>query len=425
MKLQNLTACSLGNIIEWLDFGLFIYLAPIIGAQFFPIGDSQTAAITAFAVFAAGSICRPLGGILFGHLGDRIGRAKTLRWSILCISFSTLLIGLLPTYHYIGAFASLLFVGTRLVQGLSVGGEYSGIAVYLSESAKEGRVGFSTSFAAAGANLGFLFATLSTIILQSYLTNSNRDWIWRLPFLLSGGLGFLILYFRLKLLETPVYQQLKVAKHVERKPLWTALRMHRGLVLIIVGLTCMGSTFYFVFFGFMPTFLAQHHIDTFRQGLSLQAILLTLMLVFIPVAGYAGDRYGRRKLLFCTSCAMLILILPCFYLLQWFTLPVLLIAAILSSLEQGNTLVTASENCPPQVRYSTVAFSYNLGNAIFGGTAPLIASLLAKKIGMMAPGFYLLITCSLGLLAITFLPKQLIYRRTTKAAIITPTTHPK
>lgn len=412
MKLQNFIASSLGNIIEWLDFGLFVYLAPIIGEQFFPIHSAGSAAIAAFGVFAAGFICRPVGGILFGHLGDRIGRAKALRWSILALTFTTLLVGILPSYHAVGLLAPALFTLLRVLQGLSVGGEYSGIAVYLAESAPADRRGFFTSFAAIGANMGFLLATVFTIILHKFLLHAGVGrWVWRIPFLLGGMLGFIILYFRLKLSETPVYQQLQATKQVERKPLLTALCHYPSRLFMILGLTCMGSSFYFVFFGYMPNYLAQHRDMPLSAALSVQAVLLIVMMCLIPLAGWCGDRWGRRRLLIMAAVGMLILTLPCLYLLQSGIILGLCIATLLSAMEQGNTLITAVENCPSQIRYSAVSFSYNLGNAIFGGTAPLIASVLTQKMGYLAPGIYLILTACFGLGAIIHLRSKPVFER--------------
>ncbi len=412
MKWQNVTASSLGNIIEWLDFGLFVYLAPIIGEQFFPVHNANSAAIAAFGVFAAGFLCRPAGGILFGHLGDRIGRAKALRWSILAITFTTLLVGLLPTYRDVGLLAPLLFTVLRILQGLSVGGEYSGIAVYLAESATPQRRGFFTSFAALGANMGFLLATVFALVLHRFMLQETLpDWFWRLPFLLAGALGFIILYFRLKLAETPIYQQLQVSQQVEKKPLLVALRHCPRQLLMILGLTCMGSSFYFIFFGYLPNYLAQHRDTSLTEALSVQAVLLLVMMCLIPVAGWFGDRWGRRRMLMIAAISILILTVPCWYLLHSGVILALGFVALFSALEQGNTLIAAIENCPSQIRYSAVSFSYNLGNALFGGTAPLIASVLTQKLGYLSPSVYLILTASFGLWAITRLPKNLLSRK--------------
>ena len=405
MKIHRLAASAFGNILEWFDIGLFIYLSPFIGRQFFPDQTAANATIMVFSVFAAGFICRPLGSILFGHLGDRIGRARTLIFSIMAVTLATLAMGLLPGYHTIGIWAPLIFTLLRLLQGLSIGGEYSGVMIYLAESSPNGRRGFFTSFAAVGANAGFLLATISTILLNTLLPPAIlQSWGWRIPFLFSGCLGLIIFYSRLNLVETSAYLYLKKHRQIIRVPLLAALREAPRQLLQILGLTSMGSTFYYIFFGYMPNYLAQFFGVSLMFSLACQAIFLGGMLLLLPMAGMLGDRFGRKKMLLITATGMIFFAFPCFYLLQHemaiFIFVGLSVATILTSLEQGNTLVTIVENCPLDFRYSGVAFAYNAGNAIFGGTAPLIVSLLTQKVNHFAPAYYLMVMSIISLIVV-------------------------
>ena len=399
---------SLGNTIEWFDFGLFIFMAPIIGAKFFPHSSASNATIEALIVFAAGFLCRPLGGIFFGYFGDTRGRAKTLRVSILIITVATFLIGAIPPYEAIGLTSPTLFILLRLIQGMSIGGEYSGIMIYLAESAPPNQRGFTTSFAAIGANLGFLLATLTLMLLHLFFSKETiTDWAWRLPFLLIGVPGSLIIYYRFKLAETPVYAQLRKINRIESIPFIAAIKFAPYQLLKILGLTCMGSTFYYVFFGYMPSYL-EHCIGfSLNDALSIESLMLIIMLFTVPMAGLCGDYVTRKKMLIITSIAIIFLALPCFYLLQFksiiLTLISLGIATILSSLEQGNTLTAVVENCPENIRYSGIAFSYNLGNALFGGSAPLIVTLLTEKVGLITPAYYLIFMAGITLITATTL----------------------
>lgn len=404
MKKKQIIMTSLGNTLEWFDFGLFIFFAPIIGEKFFPIENPVTATLAAFAVFTVGFICRPIGGILFGHVGDTHGRAGTLRLSILLITLSTLLIGLLPTYHTLGILAPVIFVLLRLVQGLSIGGEYSGVMIYLAESAPAKKRGFITSFAATGANIGFLAATLVLMLLTTvFSTEIISAWAWRLPFILVGLPGAIIIYFRFKLAETPTYAYLQSTQHIEHRPLLAALQHAPVQLLKIIGLTCMSSTVYYVFFGYMPTYLEGCLGFGQKTALNIQSAFLILMLFLVPLAGMLGDYVGRKKMLLLTAGGVIVFALPCFYLLQSsFLTSILLayvIATLLSSLDQGNSLTAVVENCPAHVRYSGVAFSYNLGMALFGGTAPLITLLLTKNISSFAPAYYLMGMAVISLIA--------------------------
>lgn len=391
--IKDLSACSAGNILEWLDFGLFIYLAPILGQHFFA-SHGQSATLEVLAVFAIGFICRPLGSILFGFLGDRYGRVFSLRLSILSITLTMVIMGCLPSYHTIGTLATVLFIGLRLCQGLSVGGEYSAAMIYLTESAPPHRRGFVTSFAAVGANIGFLLASVMALFLQcDVASDAIKNFAWRLPFLTAGALGLLIFFYRLRLLETPTYQRLAAQKAFVAWPLSAALKKAPWRLLQIFGLSCMGAVLYYVFFGYMPTYLNNNHGVPLSQALILQAIFLILMLVLVPCAGWLGDRFGRRRMLMLTAIGILVTAWPCFYGLQghgWLALlSVFSVATLLSSLEQGNTLTTVVENCPADVRVSGVAFAYNSGMALFGGTAPWLVAHFSH-VNTYMPAYYLM-----------------------------------
>lgn len=383
-------------------------MAPIIGAKFFPQTSAGHATIEALMVFTAGFLCRPLGGIFFGYFGDTYGRAETLRISILIITISTFLVGVIPSYEEIGLTAPIVFIFLRLIQGVSIGGEYSGIIIYLAESAPLKKRGFTTSFAAIGANLGFLLATITVMLLHLFFNKQAiTDWAWRLPFFLIGLPGSLIIYYRFKLSETPVYSQLQKKHRLESNPFISAIKLAPYQLLKILGLTCMGSTFYYVVFGYMPTYL-EHYIEfPLTDALTIESCMLIIMLFTVPLAGMCGDYFTRKKMLIVTAIAIIFLALPCFYLLQFKSILLALLslgtATILSSLEQGNTLAAIVENCPENVRYSGIAFSYNLGNALFGGSTPLIATLLTEKIGVITPAYYLIFMAGITLITATTL----------------------
>jgi MHS family proline/betaine transporter-like MFS transporter len=406
VKNKNLLAVSLGNIVEWFDFGLFIFLAPVIGAEFFPVSDPSTATIAAFSVFITGFLCRPLGGILFGHRGDTQGRSGTLRLSILLISFSTALTGFLPTYNQIGILAPILFTVLRILQGLSVGGEYSGIMIYLTESAPENRRGFMTSFAPASGNLGFLIASLTTLMINSSLsTAALQTWGWRLPFISMSFFSAIIFYYRLKISETPTYLNMQRCKKIKKNPLFDAIKLAPKSLIRIFALTCMHSSFYYAFFGYMPVYLEKYMDILPNIGFKLQSIFLLVTLFTIPMAGSLGDKIGRKRILLITATIAISTVYLCFYLLSTKILTLIIaclcIAVLICSLDLGNTLTIMIENCPAEVRYSGIAFSYNLGMALFGGTTPLVITLLTERFGLLAPAYYLMIMASISLIAIS------------------------
>ncbi|CEG56271.1 conserved membrane protein of unknown function [Legionella fallonii LLAP-10] len=383
-------------------------MTPIISTKFFPQQFSNISTFFTLTVFAMGFLCRPIGGIFLGYFGDVYGRAITLRISILTITVSTMLIGMLPSYESIGILAPILFVVLRLIQGFSIGGEYSGIMIYLAESAPYKRRGFITSFAATGANLGFLLATLMCILLTlSFSEEMIKDWVWRLPFLFVGIPGAFIIYYRFKLTETTVYLRLKRFHLLKEHPLITAFKVAPLQLIKILGLTCMSSTFYYFFVGYIPTYLERYMGFSLKTGLFFQSMMLIGMLFVVPLGGLLGDYFSRKRIMILTSIAILFLIFPCIYLLQSKSLSLtalaLAIATILSSLDQSNTLTAAVENCPENVRYSSIAFSYNLGNALFGGTTPVIVTLLIDNINSLAPSYYLFFMACISLVTATTL----------------------
>lgn len=405
MKKQDIAAASLGNIIEWFDFGLFIYFAPIIGEIYFPMTNPASSTLAAFTVFVTGYICRPLGGIIFGFFGDTAGRVKSLRSSIFIMSMATFIISILPGEKVIGIAAPIIFIFIRMLQGISAGGEYCGVMIYLAESAPFSKRGFITSFAGSSASLGFLLATLMIILLRTTVSEQDiNNWGWRISFALLGLIGIIIFIFRLRLSETQAYKYLLSNNHIDQKPLIAALRYTPKSLLKIFFLTCISSTFYILFFGYMPEYIKQVSHIPLLTAFNIQAGMLSAMLILIPCGGILGDYYGRKNMLILTCTAMILLAYPFFYLLNtqnyFLILLALSTATLLSALDQGCNLAAFVENCPIDVRYSGLGFAYNMGNALFGGTTPLVISLLISHASTMAPAYYLIACGCISLLAI-------------------------
>lgn len=423
MDKKEILISTIGNTIEWFDLGIFIFMVPIIGPKFFPQDAAISSTIEALIVFAIGFLCRPVGGILFGYLGDTQGRAKTLRISILMITLSTLSIGLIPSYEEIGVSASIIFILLRLLQGLSIGGEYSGTMIYLAESASPKNRGFITSFAASGANLGFLFATVIFMMMNCLWTAETlNEWAWRIPFLIIGLPGSLIIFYRFQLPETAVYSALKSMHQLEQVPLLTAMKFAPLQLIKILGLTCMSASFYYFFVLYITTYV-EHYLG-FSKDLALifQSAVLVIMLFAIPVGAIFGDYYSRKKMMIITTSIMLLFIFPCYYLFQSQSLLLTAlgvgIATMISSFDQGNTLTAIVENCPENVRYSGIAFAYNLGNALFGSTIPLFATLLIEYISPIAPYYYLFFMTLIGLTTIM----TLLSKNQSMSSILSPDT---
>lgn len=409
--LSSIVNCSLGNILEWYDFGLFTIFSPLFSRLFFPTKDPLAALIATFSIFAVGFLCRPFGALIFGYLGDKTGRAKTLRFSVLMISLPTLLIGLIPTYHYIGIGAPLALTFLRIWQGITMGGEYSGNLIYLAETAPKKYRAFFTSFAPMGANLGVLLAALVGIITSDLLTNAQLDlYGWRVPYLLSGLFCLMIYRFRLKIKETEVFQTIQ-NKFPNSNPIKVVFKYNKRQLLRTIGLACMGSSFYYFCFIYIPIFLKQYYSMSVYHASILMMMLIVLMLFLVPFAGLICDYFGRRKMLLFNSGLIFSIAIPGFYFLQSHYLSLLIITLLIftiaSAFEQSTTSVSVIENFPPPARYTGVSLGYNISNGLLGGTVPIICQwLLTHTTSYLSPAIYITFCAAItGLVALFFVPE--------------------
>jgi MHS family proline/betaine transporter-like MFS transporter len=397
---KSIVSSSIGNILEWYDFGLFAIFSTLFSQLFFPSDDPHTSLIMTFSVLAIGFLCRPIGALIFGYMGDRTGRVQTLRLSVLMISLPTLLIGFLPTYQSVGILAPILLTLIRVWQGISLGGEYSGNLIYLTESAPKNLRATITSLAGTGANLGIMLATLVSAACSYFFSDELFHSIgWRVPYILSGLISLLIYYTRLHMEETKVFLQLKNENRLAKNPIDVVFKKNIPQVLRTIGLVCMGSTFYYLCFIYMPTFLLQALKFSLTKASGVMTLCIGAMIILVPLAGFVCDHFNRRKMLLMNVTFIFLLTVPGFYLLLhhqviyiFFTLAIF---TLMSSFEQATTSVAVVENYPTPARYTGLSLGYNIGNAIFGGTAPLICEwLLAKTHYLYAPAIYIVI-CAL------------------------------
>lgn len=394
MKVNSIISSSIGNILEWYDFGLFAIFSPIFSELFFQKQNTQIALVQTFSVFAIGFLCRPLGALFFGYCGDRYGRARTIRLSILMISIPTLIIGLLPDYHTVGILAPILLLITRIWQGLSIGGEYSGNIIYLGELAPPKHKSFFTSLPAVGANIGILLAMLvGGFTSYAFEDVVFKAWGWRIPYILSGLFCLLIYMTRLNLEETPVFLEMQKKGRIQQNPIKSLFKYNAFPFVRTFGLACMGSTFYYFCFIYLPILLKQDLHYSITKTTYLETVLIALMVILVPLAGYLNDRIGRYHMLLFNAILIPAIIIPGLYILRQNVflsgLLVLLVFTFASSLEQGTTPAVLVENFPVEERYTGISLSYNIVNGFLGGTIPLICAwLVLHTRSPLAPGFY-------------------------------------
>ncbi|MGW8374675.1 MFS transporter [Streptomyces sp. ODS28] len=401
---RSVAAGAIGVFVHWFDWAAYAYLAGTVATVFFPAENSTAGLLAVFGVFAVSFGIRPIGAMVFGPLGDRIGRKRTLSLVIFMMSGATLTIGLLPGYAAIGVTAPVLLVVLRLIQGFAAGGEFGSAASFLAESAPRKRRGFGVSWLEVGSLLGFLTGSFVFLLLSTALDGGQlTSWGWRIPFLISAPLGVIGFIIRNKIEDTPEYRTLEAHDTVPRSPVRELLRSHRKQLLQAMGLmTAMHVPFYMVL-TYLVTYETDHLHHSADSAAALSTTISLLGLVLVPLFGWLSDRVGRKPVFVGATTALLVLSTPAFWLMRsgmagtW--IGGLLLGAVLAAI-LGTYAVWSAEVFPTRTRQSGLSIAYNLTAALFAGTVPYLMTVLISATGsVLVPGPYMMVFAVGGLVA--------------------------
>ncbi|MDY4677903.1 MAG: MFS transporter [Bifidobacterium tsurumiense] len=423
-----------GNLMEWYDVGVYGYVAVILGKVFLPDVEGHIQNLFSLGVFAVTFIARPLGGIILGQLGDRLGRKEVLAFTLLMMAGATFLIGVLPTYAAVGVIAPILLILLKLIQGFSTGGEYAGATTFITEYAPDKKRGFYASLLDWGSYIGFAIGAAFVSVLQLNVSDAFMEsWGWRIPFMVALPLGVIALLFRSRIEDTPAFVEAQANEGDATKSdpvpavgeVEDAIRLGeeepqglKGLVrnywrelLTAFVLVAAANTTAYALTSYMPTYLSTTLDYDPVHGNLLTLPVLVLLAFMVPLSGWISDHVGRRTVLFAGSISAIVLAVPSFLLMAhgaiWSTLLGLFLLAIPVALYVGNLASSLPALFPTSSRYGGMGIAYNAAVAIFGGTAGFIMEALVTATGIaLAPAFWVIATSAAGFVAVIFLKES-------------------
>jgi MFS family permease len=388
-------ASSLGTLFEWYDFYLYGTLAAFFGALFFPSGNETAALLAGLATFGAGFGVRPLGALVFGHIGDLIGRKYTFLVTMATMGLATTLIGVLPTYEQAGIIAPILLVSLRLLQGLALGGEYGGAATYVAEHVPDNRRGYYTSYIQTTATLGF-FVSMGVIgTARTYFGEAQfKAWGWRVPFLLSAVLLIVSIYIRVKMKESPLFAKLKISGKVSRNPLKETFANpvnRKYVILALFGATAGQGVVWYTGQFYALSFLQSALKVDWQTSYMVVSIALAVATPLFLVFGWLSDRIGRKKIMMAGCALAALTYVPIYMAMRHFANPdglpkadpaqvnefalvlLMIVQMVYVCMVYGPIAAFLVELFPTKIRYTSMSLPYHLGNGWFGGFLPFIA----------------------------------------------------
>ncbi|MER5439749.1 MFS transporter [Streptomyces sp. NPDC002790] len=405
------TAATVGTVVEYFDFAVYGYLSTTLALVFFSQRDSSTALMGTLATLAVAFAVRPIGAIVFGHVGDRWGRRTSLLSTLLVMTGSTVAIGLLPGYSSIGVMATVGLVLLRCIQGMSAGGEIGAAVCFVGEHVEPRRRGFYTGFTQLGVVIGTLFGSAAVAVIAAVASEqATVDWAWRIPFLLAVPMGTIGIYVRLKLEESPDFKRAIASKETPPLPVRGLLQNHRGALLRTIGIATTSVAGYWVVYVYMAVYLQKSLDYSLGVAMGSTTVCLLVSAGAMLLFGKFTDLFGRRRTFNASAIALFVLVWPLIKVMQVGSIPLAIAAhACLGVLAGGLMPVISAampESFPTSVRATGMGLGFNIANILAGGTAPyVIAQLTMWFPGIDIPAFYVMFFAVVGLIAAQSLPR--------------------
>lgn len=403
-----------GNALEWYDYALYGHMAAIIGSLFFPQDTSDyVKMLSVFGVFAAGFLMRPFGAIIFGYIGDKFGRRTALTSSIIMMAIATGCLVILPTYAQIGIAAPVLLTIIRLVQGISLGGEFSGSMLFMAESASPKHRTLVASSSLLSASIGVLLGSfVSTLFAQLLPEGAFETWGWRLPFVLGVCIGLVGMYIRHSVPESPEYESAKKKGHLSKMPVSDTIKKHRSLLLMGGCMYLTVTVPFYTLSVFVNNFMVKEMGHTHANALFINTISMLVMTCMIPVSALLSEKYGKKRIMSIACWGILLLSYPCYFLFtqEGTLLPLAgqVLFALLTGLFIGPVPIVLVDLFPVAVRYTGMSLAYNVSAAFFGGTTPIVATWLIQHTGdKTSPALYVMVCAAITLFTMRFFNAQM------------------
>ncbi|MDQ0921684.1 MHS family alpha-ketoglutarate permease-like MFS transporter [Pseudarthrobacter sp. W1I19] len=381
---KTIVGTGIGNAVEWYDWAIYATFTPFIASQLFSKADPASAVLSTLAIFAVGFVARPFGGFLFGWIGDRVGRKTSMTLAVGLASLGSLMIGIAPTFASIGAWASLMLLVARLVQGLAHGGELPSSQTYLSEMAPKERRGFWATLIYTSGTVGILFGTLLGAVLNMALsTEAMNAWGWRIPFLIGAALGLYALIMRSRLHETEAFESESVRE--KRAPIWPQIVRHRKQALQVIGLTVGLTVIYYIWGVVAPSYATTALKIDRGEALWAGVVGNIVFIAALPVWGKLSDRIGRKKVLWSGAIGSAVMHFPMTWLLKdsaWQLAVSMSVMLIFIAASAAIVPAVYAELFPTSIRTVGVGVPYSICVALFGGTAPYLQQWLGTTLHM-------------------------------------------